>query len=590
MGMFDYRDFDTQKLMQDNMALEFYIYERMGLTGGMEGTFDSYNKDGAWRELTPDYFNNQDIIYNPKDNSYHGETAWYWGVQASVLGKYDSMGNMTSIGLSFWGTGGSPDDENGVWNILSDILSYGLDILGPANSIHSYVYNAFNSLLSEVVNLAQENGLTGKDIIIAGQSQGGLCVNSMASASALGKWNGFFEDSAYIAIASPTQNNLDDKVLNIGLENDPVYRVVENDSLTLESPFIHDKPLPTCTNNLVSFNDYYTENNPYNLLTFFDWGMNGHAPIWYERVINSILDSSFYSATNLNSTVIVAHLSDEMREKTWVEDLNYIAREHVGPTFILGSEQADLIKGGWGIDYLEGNGGDDIFRDAGGYNVIMGGEGTDTFDADTQFDFWSYGRDMYGNIWAKDLAGNVSVLNSVENIKGGYFNWWGLQWHEINGTFTADGIEFSYDNVHDFKPYSTTAHASLNQDSVVTAAAPAEGDSGFLFGYMGDDTLIGTTLNEVFASGQGDDTIFTGGGRDTVIIGGENFGHDTIYHFGADDKLVFLGNSQIESQESLYDYMSTVGDDIVFNFNEESSITLLGTANLGLDHYQFIAA
>lgn len=587
MGMLDYRDFDTQKLMQDSMALNCYMYQRMGIIEGLEGNFDSYNKDGAWRELTPDYFNNPDISYNPKDNSYHGETSWYWGVQTSVLGKYDSAGNMTSIGLTFWGTGGSPDEEDAFWNMVSDVLSYGLDILGPANSIHTYVYNAFNSLLTEVVNLAHENGLSGKDIIFTGHSQGGLCVNSMASASALGKWDGFFEDSAYIALASPTQNNLDDKVLNIGLENDPVYRVVENDSLTLESPFIHDKPLPTCTNNLVSFNDYYTGNNFFSIANLEYW-KNGHGPIWYERAINTIVNSDFYSATNLNSTVIVAHLSDEMREKTWVEDLNYIARPHVGPTFILGSEQDDLIRGGSGIDYLEGNDGNDIFRDAGGFNIISGGAGTDTFDTDTQFDFWSWGSDLYGNVWARDHDGNVSILEGVENVKGGFYSW--FSWHEMNGSFTADGIEFSYDNVHDFKAYSTTAHADLHKDSVVAAAEPASGSAGFLFGYAGNDALIGTTHDEVFSAGQGDDIIATGGGKDTVMIFGESFGHDTVYQFGADDKLVFLANSLIESQESLHKYMSTVGNDIVFNFNEESSVTLLGAAHLGLGDHQFIAA
>lgn len=583
MGMLDYGSFDTQKLIQDTMDLYLPNVDPIEPNDGSEGA----NKIEGWRYLVPEELNYAEINYNPNDSSYHGETDWYWGVQTSVLGKFDSQGNMTSIGLKFWGTGSSPDDENAFWNTLSDVLSYGFDILGPANSIHSYVYNAFNNLLTQIVNLACENGLSGKDIIFTGHSQGGLCVNSMASASALGKWDGFFEDSAYIALASPTQNNLDDKVLNIGLENDPVFKVAENDNLTIESLFVHDKPLATCTNNLVSFNDYYTENHFFSILNIGDWEY-GHSPSWYASAINTILYSDFYSATNLNSTIIVASLSDNMREKTWVEDLNYSARAHVGPTFILGSDQADLIKGGSGIDYLEGNGGDDIFRDAGGYNVIFGGEGTDTFDTGTQFDFWSYGRDLYGNIWAKDLTGNVSVLNSVENIKGGFSSWW--QWHEINGSFTVEGVEFSYDNVHDFRPYSTTAHAGLNQDSVVTAAEPAAGKSGFLFGYMGNDTLIGTTLDEVFAPGQGDDIIATGGGKDTIIISGDSFGHDTLYQFGTDDKLVFLANSQIESQDSLYEYMSTIGNDLVFNFNAESSITLLGAANLGLDHHQLIAA
>ena len=46
-------------------------------------------------------------------------------------------------------------------------------------------------------------------------------------------------------------------MLNIGYENDPVFRVLTGHSLTLDSLFNHDTPLETCTNNIVSFNDYY---------------------------------------------------------------------------------------------------------------------------------------------------------------------------------------------------------------------------------------------------------------------------------------------------------------------------------------------
>jgi Ca2+-binding RTX toxin-like protein len=589
MGILTYRDFDTKSLMTDVMAINRFMYDGLGLSEEMDSTPETYNPDGAWRMLKPEEISYSGTNYTDFDHTYHGELFVNWGVQVSVLGKYDEQGKLTNIGLSFWGTSGSPDDPNLFLNTLSDMLTYGLDILGPENAIHSYIYHAFNGLLNDIVNFATENGLTGKDMIISGHSQGGLCVNSMASGSALGKWGGFFEDSAYIALASPTQNNLDDKVLNFGLENDPVYRLAENDSLTSESLFIHDKPLETCTNNLVSFNDFYAHYNIYSILNSGFWE-NGHAPLWYEKTMNAILDSEYYGYTNLNSTIIVASLSDEMRASTWVQDLNYFARPHEGPTFIVGTDKDDLIKGGRGIDYLEGNAGDDTFRDTGGYNFISGGEGNDTFDTQTQFDFWSWTQDSNGNLWARDRDGNVSILNSVEQIVGGYHGWFGIGWNEINGTVTRDGIAFTYEGKSGFKAWDNTAQASLDSDSYVAGTLTQGNQSGFLFGYEGNDTLVGTLSNEVFAAGQGDDIIYTNGGKDIVMVFGEDFGHDTIYNFSTDDKLVFMGNSLIEDQNSLWQYVTAKDNDLYISFNDECSITLVGCANTGLDDNQLIAA
>nr|BFE97148.1 hypothetical protein GCM10020185_76840 [Pseudomonas brassicacearum subsp. brassicacearum] len=58
-----------------------------------------------------------------------------------------------------------------------------------------------------------------------------------------------------------------------------------------------------------------------------------------------------------------------------MQDLNRNAETHTGSTFIIGSDSNDLIQGGQGNDYLEGRAGNDTFRDGGGYNVILGGQG-----------------------------------------------------------------------------------------------------------------------------------------------------------------------------------------------------------------------
>ena len=75
-------------------------------------------------------------------------------------------------------------------------------------------------------------------MLVSGHSLGGLAVNSLADLSN-DKWAGFYQDSNYIAYASPTQSSTD-KVLNVGYENDPVFRALDGSSFNLSSVGVHD--------------------------------------------------------------------------------------------------------------------------------------------------------------------------------------------------------------------------------------------------------------------------------------------------------------------------------------------------------------
>ncbi|MBV4413554.1 polyurethanase [Enterobacteriaceae bacterium YMB-R22] len=543
--------------------------------------------DAGWFTISAEelgYFGRTDFR-----GTFYGETDGYRTAQVEILGKYDDAGNLTQIGVAFRGSSGPR--EVLVSDLVGDIINDLQAGICPAEFSDTYAIKAFGNLLGKVAEFANKNGLTGDKVDVSGHSLGGLAVNSLASQSD-SLWGGFYSQANYVAYASPTQYEEGGKVLNIGFENDPVFRVLNGSDLEFSSLFTHDAPHESSTDNIVNFNDYYASDVwnvlPASILNIPSW--LSHLPFLYQDLIPRIVDSEFYNYTNQDSTIVVSALSDTTRGSTWVQDLNRYAEKHTGPTFILGSEHDDLIQGGKGIDYLEGNAGNDTLRDKGGFNFISGGEGTDTFDTQAQFDFWSWTQDSHGDIWARDKDGNVFVLNSVEQIKGGYTGLFGLGWHEINGSVTDSGIAFTYAGKTGFKAWDATSEASLNSDSLVTAAKPAAGQSGFLFGYEGDDTLIGTTGDEVFAAGQGDDVIYTGGGSDIVMVTGESFGHDTIYEFGADDKLVFMGNSLIEDDNSLWQYATVKGDDMYISFNDECSITLVGCASMGLNEQQLITA
>jgi Ca2+-binding RTX toxin-like protein len=252
---------------------------------------------------------------------------------------------------------------------VSDLLA----ALGPKDYAKNYAGEAFGTLLKDVAAYAGSHGLTGKDVVVSGHSLGGLAVNSMADLSG-NKWSGFYKDSNYVAYASPTQSS-GDKVLNIGYENDPVFRALDGSSFNFSSLGVHDKPHESTTDNIVNFNDHYASTLwnvlPFSIVNVPTW--LSHLPTAYGDGLTRVLDSKFYDLTSRDSTIIVANLSDPARANTWVQDLNRNAEPHKGSTFIIGSDGNDLIQGGKGVDFIEGGKGNDTIRDNSGHNTFLFG-------------------------------------------------------------------------------------------------------------------------------------------------------------------------------------------------------------------------
>jgi Ca2+-binding RTX toxin-like protein len=208
-------------------------------------------------------------------------------------------------------------------------------------------------------------------VVVSGHSLGGLAVNSMADLSN-GKWAGFFKDANYVAYASPTQSS-GDKVLNVGYENDPVFRALDGSSVNWSSLGVHDKPHESTTDNIVSFNDHYASTLwnvlPFSITNLPTW--ISHLPTGYGDGMTRVLESGFYEVMTRDSTIIVANLSDPARANTWVQDLNRNAEPHKGDTFIIGSAGNDLIQGGKGADFIEAGKGNDTIRDSSGHNTFL---------------------------------------------------------------------------------------------------------------------------------------------------------------------------------------------------------------------------
>jgi Ca2+-binding RTX toxin-like protein len=603
MGIYDYKNLGTTEskaLFSDAMAIMLYSYHNLdhGFAAGYQqngfgaglpatlvtallGSTDSqgvipgvpWNPDSEQLALeavqkagwTP--ISASQLGYTGKVDergTFFGEKAGYTTAQVEILGKYDADGQLTQIGVSFRGTSGPRETliSDSIGDVISDLMA----AFGPQDYAKNYVGQAFGNLLGDVAAFAQAHGLTGQDVLVSGHSLGGLAVNSLADLST-SQWSGFYSSANYIAYASPTQSSTD-KVLNIGYENDPVFRALDGSTFTSASVGVHDAPQESATNNIVSFNDHYASAAwnvlPFSILNIPTW--ISHLPTGYGDGMGRILDSAFYDLTEKDSTIIVANLSDPARSNTWVQDLNRNAETHTGSTFIIGSERDDLIQGGQGNDYLEGRAGNDTFRDEGGYNVILGGQGSNTLLLQSSVKDASFVQDGAGTLYVRDAQGAISMTRDIDTLvskEPGLF--WGLLKDEVSHSVTANGLVAGG---------KLTAYASSTAGTSADDTLTARSSGDWLFGHDGNDVLLGGTGNDTFVGGSGNDWLQSGGGSDTFVFNGA-FGHDQISGYDAGDTLVFLG---VQGAGEGFDYrqhLSQVGSDTLLEVGD-SSVTLVG--------------
>jgi Ca2+-binding RTX toxin-like protein len=607
MGVYDYKNLgteDAKALFTDAMAITLYSYHNLdngfatgyqhngfgvglpatlvtALIGGTDSqgvipgipwnpdsekaALDAVQKAG-WTPITA-----AQLGYDGKVDArgtFFGEKAGYTSAQVEILGKYDTQGHLTEIGIAFRGTSGPRESQ--ISDSIGDVINDLLAALGPQDYAKNYVGEAFGKLLADVAAFARANGLSGNDVLVSGHSLGGLAVNSLADLSR-GKWGGFFQDSNYIAYASPTQGS-SDKVLNIGYENDPVFRALDGSAFNLASVGVHDADQASATNNIVSFNDHYASTAwnllPFSILNIPTW--ISHLPTGYGDGMTRVLESRFYDLTSKDSTIVVANLSDPARANTWVQDLNRNADIHKGSTFIIGSDGNDLIQGGKGNDYLEGRDGNDTFRDAGGYNVLLGGNGHNVLDLQQSVKNFDFANDGAGNLYIRDANGGISITRDIGSIMSkepGFL--WGLVKDDVTHSVTANGLA----DGNQLTRYESSIKGGMGND---TLKAQAVGD--WLFGLDGNDHLIAGKGNDVLIGGAGNDLLESGGGIDTFLFNGA-FGHDRVLGYQSNDKLVFLGVQGVTPADDFRDHATVVGQDTVLTFGNDS-VTLVG---VGLD-------
>ncbi|MGF6113519.1 polyurethane esterase [Pseudomonas frederiksbergensis] len=558
MGLFDYKNAGSEAgkaLYSDAIALTLYAYTPTGKPLPATG----------WAPIGASALGYKGTV--DAKGSFFGEKDGFTSAEAEVLGKYDAAGKLIGLGVAFRGTGGL-----GYSDTFGDIKNNLLAAIGPVDYAKNYAKSAFDTLLKDVAAFAIAHGLSAKDVLISGHSLGGLGVNSLAELSG-DNWGGFFKDANYVAFASPTQS-VATNVLNIGYENDPVFRALDGTTFSSGSVGKHDGYQASATNNIVNFNDHYasTAQNlaPFSILNPLSW--SAHGSLGYADGLNRVIGSSFYDLTSKDSTLIVSNLALDSRGKTWVEDLGRSGEPHTGSTFIIGTDSNDLLKGGAGNDFIEGRAGDDRFRDDGGYNILLGGKGSNTFELQKPLQNFSFANDGDGTLYVRDAYGGISLTRDIGALVSKESSgWWGMTSKEITYSVSANGLLNGSELTH--------YNHSLNGDAYGnTLAATVDGD--WLFGNAGDDLLRSDKSHVTFVGGAGNDVMHaSGAGNNTFLFSGA-FGFDTINGYQGSDKLVFMG---VQGAGQGYDYKqhaSQSGHDTVLKIGD-FAVTLVG---VGLDN------
>ncbi|MCB1528035.1 MAG: cadherin-like domain-containing protein [Hyphomicrobiaceae bacterium] len=202
-----------------------------------------------------------------------------------------------------------------------------------------------------------------------------------------------------------------------------------------------------------------------------------------------------------------------------------------GNDTITGSWGNDTIRAGAGNDHVDGGGGNDTFTIVGnaeGFDVFIGGTGHDA---------------IVGSPWA-DTIGIANVIGNLDGIEA------------IDGGAGHDRIMLT------------------DGDDLLDLSAIAVANIELINAGDGNDTLIGSTVADIFLGGQGQDT----------FVFRDGFAHDTVldFEFGSggatSHDVIEVAASSFADFDAILAAATDVNGDTVITFSGNDSVTLTGVS------------
>jgi Ca2+-binding RTX toxin-like protein len=256
---------------------------------------------------------------------------------------------------------------------------------------------------------------------VTGASLGGGATNNLADI-ADSAYGGKFANATFVAFASPNITNANG-ILNIGFENDPVYKLIgsyQNHASSLDN-------LVLATREYMAGN--YDGRHPYS-----DYAHTSDVGL---SAVNRLGQSAFSKSMNPDSVVIFDAAAGKVQDIT-------PGRSTTG-AFYLGESVADQMVGRRGSDFLEGFGGNDVLRGGAGADRLRGGAGSDTLYGNSGRDAFLFDVRPDGSV---DTIRDFRVVDDTIHLNNAVFTKVGANGRLASGAFwTAAAAHDASDRV-----------------------------------------------------------------------------------------------------------------------------------------------
>ncbi len=232
-----------------------------------------------------------------------------------------------------------------------------------------------------------------------------------------------------------------------------------------------------------------------------------------------------------------------------------------GDDTLVGSDDADTILGGAGLDVITGNNGNDTLLGGADADSISGSNGNDVIDGNDGDDtlLGDVGDDSVSGSFGNDmLVGDIGN----DTLDGGFGD------DLLNGMSGDDSLLGSFGNDRIAAGSGDDTVRGGNDNDTIQGHSGSDlidgghGDDSVL-GQAGDDTIFGDDGNDTIMGGSGRDLIFGEDGDDVIdgegasdtIVGGD--GNDTLRGGGSDDTILGEDGNDVINGNSGNDTAST---------------------------------
>lgn len=242
-----------------------------------------------------------------------------------------------------------------------------------------------------------------------------------------------------------------------------------------------------------------------------------------------------------------------------IEFFRFKDRIYTYSELVYGStEEADFLNGSFGIDRIDGQGGDDIINGFEGDDILNGGDGDDWINGESGSNIISGGD---GDDWIDGGSGSniISGGNGDDTVSYAFSG--NLDANLATGVISFPGNSTSVDQLDTIENF-----IAGGGDDVVRGDFVANS----LSGSDGDDRLYGEAGEDRVAGGTGDDRLYGGDDNDRLFGGS---GEDRLSGEAGDDRLAgATGTDRLYGGDGNDRMFGNSGDDRLYGGNGDDSV------------------